>query len=294
MQRCLVWLWVLCAGIASQSPMWAQGFLDLKNDVLQRVPQTKAWEPVDILTHKSMIRYSGVLPGQSGTLLAVRGNQGRWCKLLVREARMKLTEESYLPLIRIRQFVTYRTGTEQEIHCQGQKIHLYPDFRFQIDFGQVVPQSLGGDLLVQRDPERPSRVTLHPIGDAKLYVLTERINLVAPSNPPRVTIGSSFESRYFNGTYMLENDGRRSGQLTLQVDEKGEVTGSFLSDKEGRSYKVTGSVGNPRHAIKFRIHYPQAVETFEGHLFTGNGKALAGTAVLGDRPAAFYATRLGP
>ena len=45
------------------------------------------------------------------------------------------------------------------------------------------------------------------------------------------------------------------------------------------------------HAVAFTIQFPQVAESFQGHLFSGDGKAIAGTSKLQDREAGFYAVR---
>src|SRR5262249_42284365 len=97
--------------------------------------------------------------------------------------------------------------------------------------------------------------------------------------------------RYFNGTYQLYDDGRRSGKLTLKVTESGEVTGAYYSDKDGRKYEVKGKVGSPAHSVQFTVKFPQTEQAFHGWLFTGNGKAMAGTSRLQEWEAGFYALR---
>jgi hypothetical protein len=125
-----------------------------------------------------------------------------------------------------------------------------------------------------------------------LYVLTKAIAEAVPKKAGKLEVGATFEIRYFNGKYKLYDDGRRSGKLNLEVNESGEVSGSFYSDRDGAKYDVTGKIGNPRHGITFSIKFPQVEQTFSGFLFTGNGKAIAGTTKLQERETGFYAERL--
>ena len=69
------------------------------------------------------------------------------------------------------------------------------------------------------------------------------------------------------------------------------VTGSYYSDKDGQKYDVTGKIGTPTHSIEFMVKFPRTEQVFKGMLFTGTGKAIAGTSRMVDREAAFYATR---
>ncbi len=115
---------------------------------------------------------------------------------------------------------------------------------------------------------------------------------LAPKKSARLVVGETFDIRYFNGTYKLFDDGRRSGTLTLKVDDQGVVEGAFYSDRDGRKFEVKGRVGMPAHAIQFTIKFPRSEQEYRGMLFTGDGRALAGTSRLQDREAAFYATRI--
>ena len=76
------------------------------------------------------------------------------------------------------------------------------------------------------------------------------------------------------------------------MDDDGSVTGSYYSDKDGSKYDVRGKVGMPEHAITFTVQFPRAEETFQGYLFTGDGKHLAGSSHMNERDAGFFATRV--
>jgi len=78
----------------------------------------------------------------------------------------------------------------------------------------------------------------------------------------------------------------------LKVDEEGDVSGYYYSDKDGKKYAVEGQVGKPAHRIRFRITFPQAVQDFQGWMFTGDGRALTGTSRLQERETGFYALRV--
>jgi hypothetical protein len=105
-------------------------------------------------------------------------------------------------------------------------------------------------------------------------------------------MGDKFEPSYFTGTFRMHDDGRRAGRLVLEVAKDNKtVTGAYYSDKDGQKYEVTGKVGTPAHAIEFVVKYPRTEQVFKGMLFTGTGKAMAGTSRMAERDAAFYATR---
>ena len=79
----------------------------------------------------------------------------------------------------------------------------------------------------------------------------------------------------------------------LRLKVKGEdVAGTFVSDQNGREYDVEGTIAKPNYKIVFVVKLPQTQETFEGYMFTGDGKAIAGSCKLQDREAGFYAPRI--
>ena len=133
-------------------------------------------------------------------------------------------------------------------------MQLYPALRLSLDIGQIVPESIGGDLTVVAGEK--GNFTLKPVKNAKLYVVTKPIAGVVPKRAPKFIAGESFETRFFAGRYKLHDDGRRSGILKLEVNDSGEITGTFTSDKDGKEYDVQGKAGSPKHAISFTVKFP--------------------------------------
>jgi hypothetical protein len=70
------------------------------------------------------------------------------------------------------------------------------------------------------------------------------------------------------------------------------VAGYFYSDPDGQKYEVSGKVGKPNHSIQFTVKLPRTEAHYKGWMFTGNGKAMAGSASLQGRDTAFYAVRI--
>lgn len=231
-----------------------------------------------------------VLADSAYAFLIVRTNEDRWTKLLVQQARQRIGKDKQVPMLLIEKYVTFKESTERTVKAKGENVHIYPGLRLNLDLGQFVPETLGGDIVVEALDKGEFKVKA--LGNAKLYVLTKPIPDVVPKKAEKLVVGATFEIRYFNGTYKLYDDGRRSGKLTLNVNESGEVTGAFYSDRDGAKYDVTGKAGEPRHAIRFTIKFPQIEQSFNGFLFTGNGKAIAGTTKLQEREAGFYAERV--
>jgi hypothetical protein len=266
----------------------ADAFDHYTNDILVKVPKADGVQRIKQLTPDVLVDHNRVLPDVKGAFLVVKTNEGRWAKLLVQTAAQKVGAKT-LPILLIDRFVTFKEGEERAIAAEGKNVRLFQDFHFSLDLGQVVPSDLGGDLrLVVAD----DKTVIEPLGKAELYLLTKPLPEAAPKKTDKVVVGKNFEPKYFNGTYKLYDDGRRSGKLVLKVDETGLVDGWYYSDKDGSKYEVTGKIGEPTHSIKFKITLPRTPEEFEGWMFTGDGRAICGVSRLQDREAGFYAVRV--
>ena len=285
--RFLPSLALLCLAL----PARADHFEHYSNQVLEKaVADGKFVKEYKELTSAQIGEIGEVLADNADGFLIVRTNDDRWCKMLVQQARQRFGKDKQVPMLLIEKYVTFKEATERTVKAKGEHIHLYPNMRINLDIGQAVPADLGGDLVVESTGK--DGFTLKPLGNAKMYVLTKPIPDVVPKKAEKLTVGATFEIRYFNGKFKLFDDGRRSGKLVLEVNESGEVTGFFYSDRDGAKYDVTGTVGNPRHGISFTVKFPQIEQKFSGFLFTGNGKAIAGTSKLQDRETGFYAERI--
>jgi hypothetical protein len=267
----------------------ADSFDNYTNLVLKKVADADGVKEIKQLTPVLMSENENVLPKTDAAFIVVYTNENRFSKLLVRSGFRKIDAERKIPMLFIERFVTYKEGEERQVMAEGKSVNLFPGFRFNLDIGQVVPEELGGDLrLVVADGK--SYVEL--IGKAKLYLLTKPMKEATPRKEPKLLIGETFEPRYFNGTYKLYDDGRRSGTLKLKVADDGEVTGDYYTDKDGKQYDVKGKIGVPTHSIQFTIKLPRTEQTFQGWLFTGDGKAMTGSSKLMEREQGFYAIRV--
>ncbi len=275
--------------LSTNQSLQADAFDRYDNPVLAKMPKAPGVKELKQLASDLIADYEHVLPGTTGALIVIETNEGRYSKLLVQSARQKVAAKSSVPILLIHRYVTYREGQERAIQADGKNISLFDGFHFNLDIGQVVPASLGGDL---RFVAHDEKIYAEPLGKAKLYLITRPLPEAAPKKSAKLVIGEPFEPRYLNGTYKLQDDGRRSGTLTLQVAGDGEVTGAYYSDKDGRKYEVTGKVGAVKHSVRFTVKFPRAEQVFQAWLFTGDGKALAGFSRLQDREAGFYALRV--
>ena len=100
-------------------------------------------------------------------------------------------------------------------------------------------------------PKNPNSLIVKPLNKAKLFVVTKAIANVVPKKAPKLVLGEKFEPRFFIGTYKLCDDGRRSGQLKMEVNESGEVT--FFDSEKAAKYEVTGQIGTVKHSITFKV-----------------------------------------
>jgi hypothetical protein len=266
----------------------ADPFDNYINTVLAKVPSAAGVKEVRQLTPTLIADNDRVLPRTTGALIVVKTNEGRYCKLLVQDARQKTSPTASVPILLIERYVTYKEGEEQAIQVRGRNVRLFSDFQINLDIGQIVPASVGGDL---RFVSAGDKTYAEPVGKAKLYLLTKPLAAATPKKTTRPEIGSTFEARFFTGTYKLQDDGRRSGILHLKVGVKNKVTGKYYSAKDGKKYEVVGKVGSPAHAIEFTIIYPRTRQEFHGWMFTGDGKAIAGFSRLQERDTGFYALR---
>jgi hypothetical protein len=280
---------IVFALLAAPHAVRGDAFDNYTNVVLAKVPTAVGVLPLKQLTPGLMVEHAGVLPDASGALAVVRTNDGRWSKLLVQPARQKLPDKSTAPILLIERFVTYQEGEERTVVAAGSNVRLFDGFQFNLDMGQVVPPAVGGDL---RYVAAGGKAYVEPVGKAALYLVTRPLPEASPKKTEKMTIGSKFEPRYFDGAYKLFDDGRRSGTLHLKVLPGGDVQGSYYSDKDGQKYEVSGKVGDAPQAIEFTITYPRSRQVFTGLMFTGDGRAIAGSSLLQERKAGFYAVRI--
>jgi hypothetical protein len=286
MRRVIV---TLCFLVVSASGSRADSFDHYTNDVLAKIPKAKEAEQAKKVTAEQMVAHARALPGVSGCMLVVRTNGDRWAKLLVQPGRQKVDDKTALPILLIDRFTTFREGDERAIHAKGENVRLFHNFRFNLDMGQVVPDTVPADLRFVVDGDD---IRIEPIGEARIYLVNKHLPEATPKKLPKLEIGATFEPRYFNGKYKLYDDGRRSGTLHLKVADNGDVNGFYYSDKDGQKYEVSGKIGKPNHSIEFQISFLKANQQFQGLLFTGNGAAITGSSRLQERETGFYAVRL--
>jgi hypothetical protein len=287
MTRLAVLALLVCL-LLSPAAARADEFDNYTNALLSKVPEFDGAKKITELTPELLVKYRDVLPNTNALFVVIRTNEGRYCKLLVQPARQKISENKSVPILLVERFVTYREGEEKAVEVRGGNVRLFDGFRLSLDLGQVVPESLGGDL---RFVAAREKAFAEPVGTAEMYLITKPMPEATPKKAAKVVIGKSIEPRYFSGKYALRDDGRRSGTLVLEVQDDNKVSGSYYSDKDGTKYEVSGKVGPARHEITFTISFPRSVQQYHGRMFTGDGRAIAGSSRSQDRETAFYAVR---
>lgn len=266
----------------------ADQFDQYTHPVLSKAISDGTWKEVKELTADQIGEATGGLPDSSSAFVVILTNDKRYAKLLVQPARQKFGDKQ-VGMLLIDKFTTFKGTSERAVQASGQSVHLYPGLRLSLDIGQVVPESVGGDLIVAGEKDS---WTLKPLKDAKLFLVTKPIAGLAPKKAAKLAIGEVFETRFLAGKFKLHDDGRRSGTLKLDVNDAGEITGTYTTDKDGREYEVQGKAGTPKHSLTFTVKFPATSQTFTGYMFTGDGKAIAGTTKILEREASFYAERI--
>lgn len=258
---------------------------------LASLAKSDAVLPRKLVSTGDLAEHDRVIPSVTAGFLVVKTNGGRFTKLQVVPGRQKVDSEKHLPVLIVDRFVTFKDGEERAVASSGTGLTLYPGFKLNLDLGQIVPGDLPGDLVVRAES---GRVVVETVGKAEMWQAVKTLPDPQPNRPGRPTPGNKFQVEHWTGTYILQDDGRRSGTLEIKVDAQGEVNGSYYSAKDGSKYEVRGRTGPAPHAIQFGIRFPRTEQIYQGFLFTGDLAAMAGTSKFGDRETAFYAIRKAP
>jgi len=250
--------------------------------------QTPSFRQADSVTEADLAEHDRCLAPGGAAFAIVKTRQGRFAKVLLNPGRLKVAGGSVEPMVLVEQFVTFKDGDTRAFVARGDNRAIFPGTEFDLDLGQVVPERIGGDL---RCVLENGRLSLRVRDGAKLWLAIDSVPLPKSTDPSQPVITDKFQQSYFQGAYQLEDDGRRSGTITIQVRDGGEVNGKYFSDKDGASYEVQGRLGPQPHQIEFGIRFPRTEQIYRGFLFTGNADAIAGTSRVGDRETGFYARR---
>jgi hypothetical protein len=286
---------LVVAFVVSSAAQAGDPFDEYINPILGKVPEAKEAKQIKELTTDLITENDQVIPNTDCAMIVVQTNENRYAKLLVQMARRKISDDKTLPILLIDRFVTYRPGEDLAFYARGNNVNLFNGFRFSLDMGQVVPEELGGDL---RFVAEGGKLQVETLGKAKMFLLTKPLPEAQPKKGGKLVIGPKFEAKYFAGKYKLYDDGKRSGVLTLTVDENDNVKGHLVSDTDGKKYELNGKVGKEKNFVEFTVTLPRTEQSFAGWMFTGDGKAITGSskmlAAAGQqaREMGFYAVRI--
>jgi len=272
---------------------WADAFDDYHGLDLKKVAASADHaKPMKRLTREDLVAAAAeqVLPKAEGAFLIVHTNDNRWAKLLVHAGAQKVDMNTIFPILLIDRFVTYKEGEERARVADGKSVRLFPDFRFNLDIGAIVPEKgLAADLRFVHDK---GVIYVEPLGKAELFLVTKHLADVTPPKGAPIVVGAKFDKALYNGKYTVYDDGKIPSELNLAVNAKGEVAGFLFSGATGAKYEVFGQVGpNPMYGIQLTVLLPRTRQEFTGWMFTTDASAIAGFSRIEGREAGFYAIR---
>lgn len=283
--RCTFLVLVLCA---LPAVLRADSYDRYTESVLAKAADSQNAVELKRLTADEVAKHGNLIGSSSGALVIVKTNGGRWGKVIAQFARQKEGETAW-PIALLERGVAYKAGGEQVVAASFPSLRLYDGFRLSLDVGQAVPEKLGGDLRYVADAAGDG--WLEPIGQARLYVVIKQPAELEAKKGTKPLVGDVFEANVIAGTYKLFDDGRRTATLILKVDDKGDITGDYLSEKTGGKYEVAGKVQANKHHVVFSVTFPNSVQTFTGWVFTKDASAMAGFTNTQGRDFGFYAVR---
>ncbi len=259
------------------------------NPILAKASESSDVKPITKLTMADVAKHNDLFQETGGVLLIVRTSDGNNAKLLAQFARQKQGQQQ-VPMALLERVTTYKPGQERALQAYAATVHLYDEFRFSLDLGQVVPASMTADLHFVNNADGGY---LEPVGSAKLYLVTKHLpGTEAKKATGRSVLGEAFEPGAINGKYQLFDDGRRTATLELAVDAEGNITGGYTSEQSGRKYEVTGKITpTMKHQLTFRVKFPNSTQDFTGYVFTKDASALAGMTKIQGQEFGFYAVR---
>lgn len=292
MMRRLVLLAVLLLAATAE----ADDYERIEGRLLADLPGSPAAERREALTFGDLAGLPTVLEGSRSALVIATTDRGNPARLLVAPGFFKDPgadgDAEPVPILILERFDTFEAGGGSAPNrlATGRSVFLFDGFAFDLDAGQVVPEGLGGDLAFRDAEEGEPRLV--PIGEAAIYTLT-----AAPEFPEaaegRPSPGREILPGDYAGRYRLDADGEITGVLDLAVDGR-DAKGKFRSDETGNVYDVRGTVEEGRDPLlRFTIRYPRSEHEFTGRLFRGDKGAMAGSALLLDQEAGFFAIREG-
>ena len=210
-----------------------------------------------------------------------------------RPARQKIAATRQAPLLLIDKYTTFK-GTSERAD-PGERARPAP-----VPRPAAEPRHRpGGPGVDRRRPDRggrregPEAFVRQAGRDAKLYVLAKPIAGRGPEEGPEAGRRRGVRDAVLRRPVQAARRRPPVGRA-----EAGSQRGGRRSPGRSRRTRTAGSTtsrgrpARPRHAITFSIKFPATTQTFTGFMFTGDGKAIAGTTKMLEREAGFYAERI--
>lgn len=259
------------------------------NTVLSKAIESPQVLEIDKLLPGQVVKHNTLFQETGGVLLIIKTNHGHFAKVLVQFARQRNQQET-VPMVLLERATAYKVGQERAIQAFSATVHLYDGFQYSFDLGQVVPASMGGDVCYRHTVEGGY---LEAVGKARMYLVTKHLTGVEEKKTARKSAsGTAFDSTAISGKYKLYDDGRRTAELVLAIEENGSVTGSYTSELSGREYELSGKVHpTVKHQLSFTVKFPNTTQEFTGFAFTKQADVICGSTRMQGQEFGFYALR---
>ena len=269
----------------------ADEFERIEGAVLSRIVAEGASDAGESLTVGELAAIRPVLEGERSPLVIVKTGAGNPSRLLVAPALRKPEGGGgeAVPILLIERFDTFEAGPATTRLSGGRAVVLFDGMGLDLDTGQVVPEGFGADLRFTSG-EDLSAGKFEAVGGASLFVPNTSPLAGLPA-PPGPSPGRTILAGDFSGRYHLDADGRWTGELSVQADLEGSLSGRFRSDETGASYPLRGRIGPEPNRLTFGIDLPRARLEFDGRLFATGKRRIAGTVALEGQVHGFVAER---
>ncbi|QGJ70652.1 Hypothetical protein PBC10988_23500 [Planctomycetales bacterium 10988] len=220
--------------------------------------------------------------------LVVKTNSGNLAKILVSWGFRKDAAGKPIPVLMIDRFITYDREVANRTVANGKNIMLFPDFTFNLDLGQVVPNGQGADLTFTSDRKLASiqQAKIFPI-DGPAEDDQEYRNVFHENRG----IQEGVEPEDFTGIWRVNGDGRWKGSWEIIAQPNGRISGKYYADETESIFPITGKVSGSPHHISLEIELTVATQQIEAYLLTKDKDKMAGTISILGQTFGIYAER---
>ena len=124
----------------------------------------------------------------------------------------------------------------------------------QPDLGQVVPESLGGDI---RLSSKRDKAYAEPVGKAEVYIVTKNLPETTPEEGRQLVVGAAFGVSPFSTARSSSTTTPALGTLKLTVGAGGEVSGALYSDRTAQARVAGGRHAESHDRVQRHLpHHP--------------------------------------